>query len=590
MASRMLRTVFGFTLAVLLGATAFGAVGSRAGRFVVDEPTFVCLGFEWYVTGDDNADAAVKVRYRKAGDTQWREAMDLFRVTDTRGLGKVPEGQVLFAGSIFYLEPGTGYEVSLTLHDPDGGDAEKTVTVQTRREPVLPDGMVVKCVVPGSGGGKGTKDDPFRGLAAADKAAGPGDIMQIASGVYEGTFHPVASGTPEKPILWHGPDDHSAVIDGGWAERAISATGISHVWFEHLTIRSARWGFVAHESSYTLLRRCHILDVDNGYAATENPMRGNVVSDNVFDGRVPWVSKGRHMTPYTRLEIKGKRYNITDMSGIDISGEGTIACYNLIRHFGDAVHGSGDQPKVANDIYGNEIIDCPVDGIEADEGAQNVRVFNNRMTNVFQGISAQPVYGGPVYFFRNAMYNVNVEPFKLHNSPIGVLIFNNTSVRSGRPGPMVVWTGGQTPITNIFAYNNIFAGGTKQNALEISAPIRNCHFDYNCYAGGPFANCAKWNGARYRTLADFRKRAGQELHGLICPPKGLFASGVLPPKSPEGRFPLEVNDLRPASASKAVDAGKIIPNITDGYEGAAPDMGAYELGAPLPHYGPRPLE
>ncbi len=45
----------------------------------------------------------------------------------------------------------------------------------------------------------------------------------------------------------------------------------------------------------------------------------------------------------------------------------------------------------------------------------------------------QPVYGGPVYVFRNVMYNVAVEPFKLHNNPSGCLIFHNTSVKNGAP-------------------------------------------------------------------------------------------------------------------------------------------------------------
>ena len=39
----------------------------------------------------------------------------------------------------------------------------------------------------------------------------------------------------------------------------------------------------------------------------------------------------------------------------------------------------------------------------------------------------------------------------------------------------------------------------------------------------------------------------------------------------------------------AVDAGAILPNINDGFTGSAPDLGAYELGQPLPRYGPRPV-
>jgi hypothetical protein len=31
----------------------------------------------------------------------------------------------------------------------------------------------------------------------------------------------------------------------------------------------------------------------------------------------------------------------------------------------------------------------------------------------------------------------------------------------------------------------------------------------------------------------------------------------------------------------------VIPNVTDGYSGNAPDPGALESGQPMPHYGPR---
>ena len=46
-------------------------------------------------------------------------------------------------------------------------------------------------------------------------------------------------------------------------------------------------------------------------------------------------------------------------------------------------------------------------------------------------------------------------------------------------------------------------------------------------------------------------------------------------------------DLHLRTKSKAIDAGVVLPNITDGYGGKAPDLGAYEYGQPEPHYGPR---
>jgi hypothetical protein len=32
----------------------------------------------------------------------------------------------------------------------------------------------------------------------------------------------------------------------------------------------------------------------------------------------------------------------------------------------------------------------------------------------------------------------------------------------------------------------------------------------------------------------------------------------------------------------------VIPNVNDGFAGSAPDLGALEVGQPLPIYGPRP--
>jgi hypothetical protein len=46
-------------------------------------------------------------------------------------------------------------------------------------------------------------------------------------------------------------------------------------------------------------------------------------------------------------------------------------------------------------------------------------------------------------------------------------------------------------------------------------------------------------------------------------------------------------DFRLKPGSAAVDKGIVIPQVTDGFTGAAPDLGALEVGQPPPHYGPR---
>jgi hypothetical protein len=45
--------------------------------------------------------------------------------------------------------------------------------------------------------------------------------------------------------------------------------------------------------------------------------------------------------------------------------------------------------------------------------------------------------------------------------------------------------------------------------------------------------------------------------------------------------------LKPTAAS-AIDRGLALANVTEGFSGGAPDLGALELGQAPPHYGPRP--
>jgi len=46
-------------------------------------------------------------------------------------------------------------------------------------------------------------------------------------------------------------------------------------------------------------------------------------------------------------------------------------------------------------------------------------------------------------------------------------------------------------------------------------------------------------------------------------------------------------DFSLVRGSAAIDAGMELPNVTDGFKGRAPDLGALERGEAMPHYGPR---
>ena len=112
-------------LCLILAAMGAGAEDrTLAGRFVVEHPTLLNLGFEWGIRGDANRNATVAVQFRAVGESGWRQALPLVRIGGENVYRRrehldytVPDG---FAGSILNLQPGTEYECRFQMVDPDG--------------------------------------------------------------------------------------------------------------------------------------------------------------------------------------------------------------------------------------------------------------------------------------------------------------------------------------------------------------------------------------------------------------------------------------------------------------------------------------
>ena len=549
---------------------------------VLEPPTLHSLGCYWLVGGDENRNAKVNVEVRLQGTGTWRRSLPLFRVEKGAHRNKrgesdvaVPDDAWLFAGSLLFLEPDTSYEIRLRLSDPDGNDSERVLQAKTAAEPAEPPGLRVRHVVPGEGGGTGTEAAPFRGLAAAAAVAEAGDLFLLHAGEYRGPLALSRSGTRGRPIVWRGAGDGEAALDGrkqdgSRGERAISASGVHDVWFEGLTIRQANYGMVLHDSARIVVRRCRIVDVDYGITCTRNTdgsVTGLFIADNTITGPSTWPrSKG-----------------IENARGIQITGTGHVVCHNLIRGFADAIDTFPSRQCSAIDIHNNDISVMTDDGIEMDYSRRNTRCFLNRLTNTFTGVSVQPLFGGPVYIVRNAMFNLVYSPFKMHNSPSGALMLHNTAVKAG--SPLSVMT--NAPVRNCVFRNNLFVGTEDRYGFESTAPMVGCDLDYDGFGGGPWGLFLKWNGVRYPTLDEARRKAPVYRHAVSVDPVSLFADGVLPPSDAavEADAP---PDLRLHESGDAVDAGILLPGVNDGFAGTAPDLGAYEAGADLPLYGPRP--
>ncbi len=569
------------------------------GEPVLEPSTLHCLGAYWMIKGDDNKNAEIAMSFRKNGAGEWTKSMPMFRVEkgapegemmaagdkkNHKTLLQIPHDAWLFAGSIVLLEPDTVYELKLSLIDPDGGGIEKILKCRTRAEPHESADANKRYVVPGSGGGSGTAADPFKGLAAAQKVAHPGDLFLIHAGVYEGMYEFQRSGEPNKPIIWRGFGDGETVLDGGGKDDAhltgkvVTATDVHDIWFEKLTLKNADRGIVLNGSARIVVRRCHLHGIHSGITATRNDkdtIHDLFIADNIIEGPFKWV------TPNDKLWHElWEKY---EYRGIEVSGAGHDVCYNSIRHFKDAMDTFPSVHCAAIDFHHNECGESLDDGCEMDFSERNTRCFLNRFTNVFQGISVQPVFGGPVYIFRNALYNVFKEPFKLHNTPSGAIIFHNTVVKQGAPTFVAT---SDSPHHCVYR-NNLFIGTTDNYAMEYTPKMIDCDFDYDGFGGGPWKMFLKWNDVRYKTIEEVREKAPVYRHAILVDPN-TFASGLGVPANPDTQFESAIVDLRLKQNSAAIDAGEPLPGFNDGFTGKAPDLGAHEFGSELPHYGPRP--
>jgi hypothetical protein len=559
-------------------------VGSEMDRivpkdFIIDPPTIENLGFRWYIAGDSNRNASVAVAFRKKGDSEWADGLPMLRVHNevvNQAYGPFRVGN-LFAGSVLFLEPATVYEVRFTMSDPDGGaPAEpKIVEVATRAEPRAFDGgRIIDATVE-------------EGLRAAFAQARAGDVIQLRPGIYRGPFELSKSGTAEKPIVFRGPADGEAVLEAdgvGGRSRIVTLNDAHHLHFEGLTFRNAHTAVYAPKpagSDGLVIRRCKIHDVVYGINTGCENSRNWYIADNEIIGiNTRWYPRPR------------ETYMSPGHTGVNVYGQGHVICYNRITRFSDsaAIYNFGspgsDMLKhcVNIDFYNNDLSWAQDDTFEADYGCHNVRFYRNRCYDAHTGMSTQPFYGGPVYLIRNELYGITSLSYKLNNYPAGIEAYNNTSccARSGFRPP-AIWQNGHFR-------NNLFMGGSGY-ALVSGSPTAYSTMDYNAYRRNEADRLISWkdyegNTAQYQSLEAFFAATGLEEHGMLAD-YHIFTRARAPV---EGKtYEPGDYDLRLHKRVRALDVGVVLPQITDGFTGEAPDLGCYELGQEPPHYGPRPL-
>jgi hypothetical protein len=169
--------------------------------------TFHAMGITVAIAAadDSNQNTTASVAYRTGGQP-YQAGFPLARISRTR-----------FAGSLFWLEPGTVYDVRVTFNDPDGGPLRNIVlhaNASTRAEISIPAPNRTFFVSPTGSGTTCSLVSPCS-LARGISRARPGDEVALRGGIYyQGEISPPRSGAPGAPIVIRAYGREKAVLDG----------------------------------------------------------------------------------------------------------------------------------------------------------------------------------------------------------------------------------------------------------------------------------------------------------------------------------------------------------------------------------------
>ena len=457
--------------------------------------------------------------------------------------------------------------------------------------------------------------------------------------VSSGTYFLTQSGTADKPIVIKAAGDGEAIFDGDGAYNLFNVMAANYNYFEGLTIRNTELAFQGGLKNITgssglTIKRCRFEDVGRAIYTDWSGSKDYYIADNVMIGRFnPNYLMG--FTGRTWQNLPEFNPKLISEYAVKVYGSGHVVAYNSIANFHDGVDvatygnpdGAPNPPSakaaagkairdrmpVSIDFYGNDISNVEDNCLEADGGAHNIRIFRNRCFNHgHRALSVQPMFGGPVYFIRNIVYHApEGGAVKFTASSSGIVVWHNTLIAPVKPMLLAA--------SNVHYRNNLILG--KSETLETFAVETNTNYsssDYNGFRPNdgaefsfewstpPFSMRANFPGEpgklsaqeqskfeattrerrRFKTLKEFSGATGQDAHSVLVD-YDVFVKVTPPGPDPRTLYKPADFDFRLRERSAAVDAGLRLTGINDDFTGRAPDLGAYEVGRPLPHYGPR---
>lgn len=461
-----------------------------------------------------------------------------------------------------------------------------------------------------------------------------GNNTQVnATTTFEGTYYLTADGTAERPIAIKAAGDGEVVIDGRGNFNLFNVKAADYTYFEGITFRNTQiaiWAgtqFIAGSKGLTV-KRCRFEDVGMGVFTNYSGSSDFYIADSVFLGR----NDPKHLTGWTgpfwaQFEhVDGQDYPpvMKSYTGIRLYGPGHVVAHNYVADFHDGIdtemygmpdgshpidgpvyppHEFWDRRPVAIDIYGNYITNAHDNSIEMDGSMHNIRVMRNMLINsASHPMSTQPSVGGPIYFIRNIVYNAPGGSTRATAGSPGVFFYNNTVTAETAAGSSsnAHWRNnlmlGQNAAASVFSVNtNTAYSSSDYNGFRLNAGEESFR-----WASPPpgvtrvpldVTGAARLVEVKAATLDAFQRATGQDQHSVLVDYDVFTKVPRLDAKdlaTVQRLYKAEDLDFRLRPGSAAIDRGVVLPNVTDGFTGRAPDLGALEAGAPVPVYGPRP--
>ncbi len=533
------------------------------------------------------------MRYRAENSPLWSQAQSLWfddRLPINFTPNKADQAQQ-YRGSIVKLASHTTYEIQV-LMVPSGEMITTTAKTWNETYPVLRTveltGIVKDTISLSESGSPNGYIVLTAETGSVSDVAGLKDYNILITGSYI-----IVRGLTLKNAAWHGiflgPNSHDIVIE----DCDISG-----------------WGRVAPDELSQLNNFGMNQDsaISNGRGGTALNTRLVIQRNRLHHPRPTannWAQNRQDYDPKEKLAftpagapvmnphpIGPQAISITNSSGNNVIRYNNIYSDDL-HHFNDSMGGGGTNfsfdgfPGRDSDIYGNNISYCWDDGIESEGGNMNVRIFENYVDRAYKMIAISPVSIGPAYVFRNVVFRGARVP-----DPIAGLkgtAFIKAQARPDKNEPNYFYGKGR-----VYVYNNtllaavvngvnqgVELGITRTSATLYNYVVRNnilnaLHVaidDSTNMTGDP----SNLNRNDYdRDLYQY----GMNINRVIQEKNAILAAPVYDADSPSGPFTL-------CAGSPGQDQGFVIPNFTDGFIGAAPDIGAQERGASPLKFGAR---